>query len=155
MVVGEDLGGAAAIDANGVQREFVDYTGTLAHWGARYADAITDAKAKAEALKDVEAEVFLELHSAKEKGDTEASLKARSRIDKRVRLARQLALEAEAREVRFKEKVMAPLYAKKEMLISLGAHQRAELGGDPLVRRAIREDLTALERRASLEDVDP
>ena len=143
------------IDPKNVQQEFVDYPGLLSHWGARYADAIEEAAATAERLKDTEAEVFIELSaSKKDLGGTEAMLKARLRLDSRVKLARRLAEQAEARKVRFQHKVMAALYAKKEMLISLGAHQRAELSGDPIIRhdkpRAERPDLGTLENEAGL-----
>lgn len=130
-----------------MQREFVEYPALLSHWGARYADAIEAAAAAKERLKDVEAEVYLLLRDAN--AGTEATIKAKVRGDKRVQAARAMAAAAEARETRFHHKVMTPLYAKKEMLISLGAHQRAEVGGDPLLRRAHREDLARLERRAA------
>lgn len=138
---------AVAINPGMLRDEFVIFPGTLSDFGARYAEAISSAAAAAESLEDCEAEVYLELRASKTKEQTEATLQAMVRRDTRVRMARELLTAAEARKTRFKHKVMDPLYAKKEMLISIGAHQRAELAGDPIVKHA-KGDLDALERRA-------
>lgn len=127
---------AVAINPGMLRDEFVSFPGLLSDFGARYAEAISAATAAKEALKDLEAEVYLELRATKSKEDTEAVLTAKLRRDPRVRMARDLFVAAEAKETRFKHKVMDPLYAKKEMIVSIGAHQRAELNGDPLVRHA-------------------
>lgn len=136
---------AVAINPGMMRDEFVGFTGQLAYFGERYSLAVAKAAACSEQLKDAEAEVYLELRA---KGGTEAELKAKVRLDRRVQLARTLSVQADADEHRFKHKVMDPLYAKRDMLISIGAHQRAELAGDPIVRHARREDVASLEERA-------
>lgn len=128
-----------------VQEAFMTLPGTLSRWGERYAEALSAAAAYKESLEDREAEVYLELRAEKEKGQTEGTLKAAVRLDKRVRIAAGLHAQAEAKKVRLYHKIMQPLYARRDMLQSLGAHQREELRGDPLVKRANLEDL---ERRA-------
>ena len=136
---------AATIDPGSMQREFAEYPGVLSRWGGRYADAISEASALAEELEDLEAEVYLELRARKAQGQTEAELKALVRTDRRVKLKRAMALAAKSKQTRYEKKVIAALHAKKEMLVSLGAHQRAELGGDPLVKRAMRDERSAKE----------
>jgi hypothetical protein len=132
---------AVNIDFASMQREFAEFPGVLSRWGARYASAISEASARAEDLEDLEAEVYLEFRArGKEGGQTEQTIKANVRLDRRVKLKRSMLLAAEAKKVRYEKKVIAALHAKKEMLVSLGAHQRAELGGDPLVRRAMRDE---------------
>lgn len=132
----EDL--PVGVDGASLEREFQDFSAAFSFWGARYAEAISNAATAEEHLKDVEAEVFLELRDMK--AGTVEEIKAKLRMDKRVVVARKMAMQTEARRTRFQHKVMGALSAKKEMLISLGAHRRAELGGDPLVRRAIRDE---------------
>jgi hypothetical protein len=131
---------AVNIDPASLHREFAEFPGVLSHWGARYASAISEASAMAEELEDLEAEVYLELRARKDSGQTEQTIKANVRLDRRVRLKRSMLLAAEAKRVRYEKKVISALHAKREMLVSLGAHQRAELGGDPLVRRALRDE---------------
>jgi|SRR5580692_11840266 hypothetical protein len=138
---------AVAINPSMVRDEFVAFPGLLSSFGARYADAISFAAEKSEALEDIEAEVYLELRAGKTKEQTEAMLNAMVRRDTRVRMARELYLQAEATKLRFRHKVMDPLYAKKDMLISIGAHQRAELSGDPMIKHARRESVDELEAR--------
>jgi hypothetical protein len=137
---------AVAINPGMLRDEFVAFPGVLSDYGDRYAEAISEAAAKSEQLEDVEAEVYLELRA--EGGHTEATIKAKIRRDTRVRMARELWLAAEARKSRMRHKVMDPLYAKKEMLISIGAHQRAELNGDPMVKYAKGGSIDDLERKA-------
>lgn len=148
----QDERDAVAINPGMVRDEFIEFPSQLSAFGSRYADAISDAAAKAERLEDVEADVYMELRANKTKDQSEAMLQAMVRRDPRVRVARDLAAQAEAHKVKFKHKVMDPLYAKKEMLISLGAHQRAELAGDPMIRygkepRDPRRDIDAMERQ--------
>lgn len=145
---------AVAINPGMVRDEFIEFPSQLSAFGSRYADAISDAAAKAEGLEDIEAEVYLELRSGKggDKSLTEATIKAMVRKDPRVRMARELYLQAEATKARFKHKVMDPLYAKRDMLISLGAHQRAELVGDPLLRYS--SPPRSFEPRVTIEELE-
>lgn len=140
---------AVSIDPASLQEEFVAFPGTLSRWGALYADAISAAAYTEEDLTDTEAEVYLELRLGAK--HTEAELKALVRTDRRVRLKRSIAMAAEAKKIRFREKIISALHFKKDMIISLGAHQRAELGGDPLVRRGVREERTAAELELLVE----
>lgn len=132
----EDL--PVGVDGAALDQEFQSYSATLSFWGARYAEAISNAAEAEERLKDIEAEVFIELRD--QKAGTVEEIKAKVRQDRRVVTMRRMAMQTESRRARYQHKVMAALYAKKEMLISLGAHRRAELGGDPLVRRAIKDE---------------
>jgi hypothetical protein len=136
---------AVAINPGMLRDEFVAFPAQLAYYGERYSLAIARAAALEEQREDIEAEVYLELRANKADGQTEKVLASMVRMDKRVKLARDMALEAEANKQRFKHKVMDPLYAKKDMLVSIGAHQRAELSGDPMVKHARRDAVAELE----------
>lgn len=130
---------ACSIDRTRLGDEFIELSGHLAFWGDRYADAQV-AKMRAElGVKKLKGKIYLQLRASKDKGDTEASLAARVETDQLVQEAEDLALIKTGQALKLKSLIEA-IRMKGDMLVSLGAHQRAELKGDPMLRHASRED---------------
>lgn len=130
---------AVSIDRRQLGGEFIELSGHLAYWGDRYADAQV-AKLRAEmGAKKLRRRIYLQLRSVKEKGDTETSLDARVETDPMVDEADELVLLRTAASLKLRSLVES-IRTKGDMLVSLGAHQRAELKGDPMLRHTSREE---------------
>lgn len=127
---------ASRIDEADINGEFVRFAGTLAFWGARLADAHEVAlrnKARGEhtyAIVKLAARDKLERLGVKA---TESQVDAHATIDPRWRAQRDRDVDAEVNVKRLAALVEA-LRAKRDMLVSLGAHVRAELGPPPSIR---------------------
>lgn len=124
------------INPEDIQEEFVRIPSDLAYWNARYARALREhllAKVDRDVLKaQLDPLIRRELMEAGAKL-TEALVKSTIESDDRLIEAERRCVEAEVQ----KNEVYGYLDAirsKKEMLISLGAHLRAEMEGDPLIR---------------------
>lgn len=132
-----------------VQEEYVRVPSDLAHWNGKWTDAIDeDTKAAAE-RKELKATITLEIRWAKEnqleytsadkrtwpvKALTEAVVDSIIQLDPRylVTLDRERLADVEKTRI---AGVIEAIRAKKEMLISLGAHQRLEMERDPQVNQ--------------------
>lgn len=119
-----------------ISTQFEEIPGQLAYWNAQYAKALR-AHLNAEIDEKVtRARVYLaskEAIIAKGGKPTEDHLKAVVDSNEDYMTARYAAADAEAVKNDLYGKLDA-IRSKKEMLISLGAHLRAEMGGDPLIR---------------------
>lgn len=126
----------ALIDPLRLHEAYIALPADLAHWNARLAEAF-EAYLRADFERDkMEARLSLEGRHALaiEQGKvTEAQVRERVRLDPRWEEISLAAIEAEARKVRTRGIVDAIL-AKKEMLISLGAHVRKEMEHNPVLR---------------------
>lgn len=134
------LKASVGVDDFDLQGEFVRLSADLAFWSARYATAFKAWNMAKLELERLSAQLSLEIRDALQGqatkgrvtlGEIEQVLHA---SDPYVR-ARLAEVEAEAEKVRLYGVVDA-VRAKREMLVSLGAHQRAEMANDPLVRSA-------------------
>ena len=128
------------INPEDMQEEFVRIPADLAYWNAKYAQALREhllSKLDRDVLKaNLEPMMRQELAAAGAK-ITEAVVKAAIESNEAMVEAERRVLEAEVA----KNEVFGYLDAirsKKEMLISLGAHLRAEMEGDPLIREQAR-----------------
>lgn len=128
------------INPDDIQEEFVRVPGDLAYWNSRYADAQRaqlTAELDEKVLKaELEAPVRLALISAGAKV-TESMVKAGVESHDDYVQAQRHTIDCEVE----KSKCFGYLDAirsKRDMIISLGAHIRAEMQGDPLVREAMR-----------------
>jgi hypothetical protein len=125
-----------AIDPVMLRDEYIRLPADLASWNARQALA-QEAFMEADlALDRTEARLSIEWRegmTADNAKVTEGTVKERVRCDQKYVDARMAVIEAEVELARVKGVVQAIL-AKKEMLISLGAHVRAELN-DPKIRQ--------------------
>ena len=123
------------IDAIQLDDHFRKVPAELAYFNERYADAVHQylrAKATYEATRaDVYRQIRIEAEASGGKM-TEALLSARVEGDERYQTAKIKHIDAESKKQRFRGRVEA-VHAKKDMLISLGAHIRAEMS-DPMSR---------------------
>ena len=128
------------IDPLQISAEYIRLPGDLAYWNAQYAEALR-AFLRAELSRKV---LWARLEPmirgsiiAKGGKPTEAQVKAA--VDGNSDYVEALEAEVEA-EVQKNEiyGCLDAIRSKKEMLISLGAHMRAELEGDPSLRELSR-----------------
>jgi len=120
-----------------IEEEFVRLPADLAFWNERYSQCVrTFLMAKLDAdecearLRIVHREMLLATGAKV----TESQVDSAVTQDGATRDARIRLIEAEAAKQRLGGIVDA-IRTKRDMLISLGAHMRAELQGDPVLRR--------------------
>lgn len=147
------------IEPVALEEEFVRMPADLAYWGAQYARSVRGYLIADMEFDRTEAEVRILVRErllseaapdpsekpAKRGTVTESMVAAKVELDEDYQAARLALIEAEAEKVRVYGIVEA-VKAKRDMLISLGANQRAEMKGDPVLRR------DAQERRSGRED---
>jgi hypothetical protein len=145
----EFLNRCVEIDPLQLQEEYIRLPGDTAFWNARYAEAyrrwlevkIERDVTLAEAAQ--EARAVLKDRGAKA---TVAEVEEQQALDVDVIRVRKLEAQLEADKVRLNG-VMDALRAKREMLISLGAHIRLEMGNDPSVRQRMNVDREVQQNR--------
>lgn len=119
-----------------IQEEFVRVPRDLAYWNQRYADAYEAfLRAKVE-LERTEGMRRLHIRAQLEDAGvkiTEALVDAKLSVDEEVYTAKVTLLEAEAAKVRLNGTLDA-VRSKRDALVSIGAHIRAEMAGDPSIR---------------------
>jgi len=129
-----------AIEPVAIQEEYVRFPADLAYWNGRAADTLlTHLRTKSE-LERVEAQLNIELRetvAAEGKKVTVDMLEAMVRVHPTYQAAKLTAIEAEVAKARHAGFVDS-LHSKREMLISMGAHIRKEMEGDPVLREQIR-----------------
>ncbi len=128
------------INPEDIQAEFVRIPGDLAYWNTQYANALREhllSKLDFDVLKaNLDPMVRQALLEAGAK-ITEATVSSAIESHEQLIDARRACIEAEvAKNERFG--CLDAIRAKKEMLISLGAHLRAEMEGDPNIREQAR-----------------
>ncbi len=124
------------IDDTQLDNEFIELPSALAFWSAQYAEAIRDQMTAKHNLESVSAKLHLVTKAEAEftkKKLTVADTESKVRESPEYTDAMLLLIEAEARKARLKGCLEA-VHAKKDMLQSLGAKLRAEMGADPMVR---------------------
>lgn len=125
---------AVAIDPLNLEAEFVDVPARLAEYNELYARAFQRHLACKHLVERTHALVYLrKREEASGERVTEALLTARVETDEEYVEALRVATIAEANKVRLWG-VLDALRAKKDALISIGAHARAELNGSPSLR---------------------
>jgi hypothetical protein len=128
------------IDPLDIQTEFIRIPGDLAYWNDRYAEALREhltSKTDLEVLKaQLQPLVRQALLDAGGKV-TEAQVAAAIETHDEVIEAKHRCITAEVEKNRLFGSLDA-IRSKKEMLVSLGAHLRAEMGGDPALRDQVR-----------------
>lgn len=152
VTLDEYLEKCVTVRPESLEEEFRRLPAELAYWNAKYAAAYR-ALALAEAhrrsvtsrthlemrerLKSVTEEELAKTPKAKLRQPTVGDIEALVEGDELVILARRAELEAECEKVRIQGAVEA-VRTKKDMLVSLGAHIRAEMEGDPVLREQVR-----------------
>lgn len=127
---------ATEIDPLCIQEEYVRLPADLAYWNQRYAVAYRTHARERLARKRLEALLaiqYRETFADEGKRPTEAMVAAAVSTDERLDAALGREVEAEVEKVRLYG-VLDAVRAKREMLVSLGAHIRQEMQHDPTIR---------------------
>jgi hypothetical protein len=124
-----------------LQEEFTRVSPDMAYWSRKYSEAHKNFLQAKVAAKRMRALVYIDQREALLSGNvkvTEALIEAKVETDIRVQEAddRLIVAEVERAEA---DGAMEAVRAKKDMLISIGAHVRAEMGYDPVIREKARE----------------
>jgi len=131
----EFLDEVTRIDPLNIDEHFRKVPAELAYYNQQYADAVEAYLVAKAAVERAHAVAYDQLSSeVDEKGKklTVAAIEARVQLDDEYYETKLEMLRAEAEKARLRGKVDV-VSAKKEMLISLGAHIRVEMS-DPLVK---------------------
>lgn len=130
------LADSVQIYPEAIQEEYVRLPSDLAYWGQRYTDALRVFLGAKLDMDRTEARVKIlcraELN-AKEGKVTESMVSAAVDQHPDMEKARLALIEAEVEKARLGN-VLDAIRAKKDMLVSLGAHVRSEMEHDPLLR---------------------
>lgn len=129
----EAVTAATQVDPLQLKKEFVEIASLLATFNEQYAEALRKHLRAKRRKEETYARVYLEKRETTEEKLTEGMLKAMVESDEEYEMACRWAIDAEIEKVRAGGRCEA-LRAKKDALISLGAHVRAELSGDPKLR---------------------
>jgi hypothetical protein len=125
------------IDHSNLDAEFVSLPADLAYWSARYADVYQHFLEKKFVRETVHARLY-EAHQARllsfgnRKAPTIAEIEGQIATDDEYQEAMAAEIAAEASKVRIYGYLDA-IRAKRDMLISLGAKERALMNADPMI----------------------
>lgn len=142
------------IDSTQIEEEFIRLPGDLASLSELHVEAAESAEYADLALEILEARATAEIREhAKLMGDnaTVNFLSSKLKLRPDWQSAKRESIARRAEEARAKAMVNAVI-AKREMLISLGAHIRAQLMGDPTTRA--KGSISRSSRKGSFEDHD-
>lgn len=132
----EYLKSCVTIEQADLQGEFVRVSSDLSYWNHRYAESCKRLLLAELARKKLHAALWLENKvdtlGKSGKAPTLDDLKAMVELDINYREAKAEEIEAEVEKEELRGVVEA-IRTKKEMLISLGAHIRAEMNGNPQI----------------------
>jgi len=136
MEVDEFLRKSVSVEPLAINEEYVELPAALAYWNARYADALREHLKAKMVLDRTEAKLRIECREmlAAEGKVTESMIDAAVERHPDIEIAKLTSIEAEVEKVRISG-VAEAVRAKKDMLISLGATMRAEMDGDPSIRK--------------------
>lgn len=144
------LDASTSIEAHDIEAHFIRLPADLAYWSGQYADAYKDWKDAELRLEQIAAQLSLTIRDqlvAENKGRvTVAEVEQVLHASQPYVDARAAENVTEARKVRL-HGIVGAIQAKKEMLISLGAHMRAEMGHDPAIRTQTRIEREVAEAR--------
>lgn len=131
---------SVTIEPTLLQEEYVRIPSDIAYWNERYS-AVLRAHLQAKlSLDQVYAGLQVTVReklAAEGAKVTEATVSAGIELDPAYQQARLAVLEAEVEAARIKG-VSFAVNAKREMIVSLGAHLRIELQHDPMIREQMR-----------------
>lgn len=146
----DEIFDVANIDPLQLQREFAQLPALMAYWNERMSQSIAahlTSKAEREAemgMADMRVRDQLATAAAEAKANgttvpkvTEAAVRANIELDEGYLARRSAEIAAEVEKLRIRG-LCDTIKTKASMLISLGAHIRAEMSGDPSVKAADR-----------------
>jgi hypothetical protein len=125
-----------------IQAEFARMAGDTAFWNEQYKKAYQTYWVKKVEFERLEAQLSLEVRTTLEHADskirvTEALIESTMKSSPVWIKDRLELVEADCERVKFLG-ILDSLRTKKDMLISLGAHLREEMAGDPMLKSHIR-----------------
>lgn len=132
----EFLERVVSIDVTQITEHFISVPAELAYFNERYAETVRGQLEAKSACDNARATAYCTIKTEYEeegKKITEAALSAQIELDPAYTEAKIAFVDAETKKQQARGRVEA-VHAKKDMLISLGAHLRAELS-DPMVKR--------------------
>lgn len=138
--VDEYLADCVQVYPEALQEEYVRIPADLAYWNARNSAANRNHLVTKMNRERTVARLQIETRAAFEvagKKATEALVDATVTMSDEYGVARMAEIEAEVEKAKLSGVVDA-IRAKRDMLISLGAHVRAEMQGDPSLREMSR-----------------
>ena len=130
------------IDINplNINEHFQKVPAELAYYNQKYADAVEEYLVAKHTCERAYATAFNHYSNGSEAANgrkpTVASIEANVQLDDDYHIAKMVLINAESEKQHLRGKVDV-VSAKKEMLISLGAHIRVEMG-DPMIRSQAR-----------------
>lgn len=127
---------AVAIEPVDISGEFARIASLLATYNEEYSKALSEHLRHKAAREREYSRAYLKYRTEGlelQEKITEGVIKARVVLDKGYILANERAAAAEVEKVRLSG-VLDALSTKRDALISLGAHLRAEMGGSPVIR---------------------
>lgn len=128
----DEIKAAVTIMPEAITEDFVRVPSDLAYYNAIYSDAIDMLLTAKRKVEECEAELRREYRASADVKVTESYLDSCVALDPRYKILRESVDRAEVNKSRANGVVDA-IRAKKEMLISLGAHIRAEMNGQPSI----------------------
>lgn len=134
------LDDCVTIEPVAIQEEYVRFPADLAFWNGKAADALQAHLHAKNNLERTEAQLQLTLReqfAAEGKKVTEAVITAAVTTHDEYQKAKVAAIAAEVEKARCSGYVDS-LHSKREMLVSMGAHIRKEMDGDPVLREHMR-----------------
>ena len=137
------------IEPLAIQEEFVRCPRDLAYWNERYAHAYEEQVTSKLDLERVEGMTRIRIeaqHADAKKKVTVPTVDALVLNDDDVYNAKVRHIKAEVEVVRIKG-VLDAVRAKRDMIVSIGAHIRAELAGDPTIRAIARDSRAIADQR--------
>lgn len=120
------------VDPMLLEEHFAQLPGDLARYNELYAQAFHRLLQAKSAVDREWARIYLETRETSEKM-TEATLKAHVEVSEDYQAVRAVVIDAEIDKIRLGG-ILEAIRAKKDALISIGAHIRAEMGGSPAIR---------------------
>lgn len=127
------------INPEDIQGEYLRIPADLAYWNAQYAAALRDFLTAEIDVKVTKGRAYAAVREAivmKGGKPTEEQTKALVESNEDYIAQQYAAVDAEVRKNELYGKLDS-IRSKKEMLISLGAHLRAEMEGDPSLRETV------------------
>lgn len=124
------------IEPLAIQEEYVRLPSDLAYWNARYAEAQKELQIAKVELDVLERELYAVVRNELEQGAkrvTEKMIEAGMGQSSVWVEAKKRVADAEGDRAKMYG-ILDAVRTKKEMLISLGAHLRIEMAGDPVLR---------------------
>lgn len=128
---------ASSILPEAIKEEFTRAPADVAYWGERYAEAVKAFMEAEQERKRVYAYTHVTLKSVAYATGTKITvddLNAQVELDPQYQAAKMFEIEREAAKLAAKVRFDAVL-TKRDMLVSLGAHIRAEVAPDSMSRR--------------------